>query len=83
MNRCCRDTITHHAPKHPVAGTEIACRWCTGYFRWEQIGNSSLYGWMPHNDSRTHAFVTREANPLATEARELAYQRILGRERQR
>jgi hypothetical protein len=37
--------------------------------------------WIRHD--RVSDFVNREANPIATAAREKAYERILGRERNR
>jgi hypothetical protein len=80
MNRCCKDTLTHYGPRNPIEGLELGCRWCECFLRYESIG-PHLMGWTVHD--RVGDFITREANPIATEAREKAYQRILGRERAR
>jgi len=81
MNRCCRDSITRANIQNLTEGREIPCRWCECYLRYERFPGTETVGWVVHD--RVGDFVQREANPLATEARELAYQRILGRERSR
>ncbi len=73
LNRCCTDTLKHYAPRQPLEGMEIACRWCTGYLRYEAI-TPRLLGWMPHE--RTKDFVDRETNPEAVAAREARYAEI-------
>lgn len=78
MTRCCSDTLKHYGPRDPTIGLEIACRWCSGYLRYEQI-TPNLIGWMPHD--KVGDFVKRESDPDATAERERRYTEILGRER--
>jgi hypothetical protein len=62
-----------------VIGLEIPCRACDGWWSYEQKSAATM--WIRHD--RVSDFVNREANPIATAAREKAYERILGRERNR
>jgi hypothetical protein len=82
--KCCDHSLNAalqglHGPF--VVGCEIPCRSCNGYWRYEQKSSATM--WIRHEDRQTNAFVTREANPIATVAREKAYERILGKERSR
>ncbi len=80
MRRCCKDSITFARLRdEPTEGLEIQCRWNDEYVRYERIGDT--LGWVVHD--RVSDFVNRESTPIATEAREKAYARILGRERER
>ncbi len=80
MRRCCSDTLKHYGPKNPTIGVETPCRWCDAYLKYEEI-RPGFYGWVVHD--RVGDFVKREGTPTATEARERAYARILGKERER
>ncbi len=62
-----------------VLGMEIVCRECDAWWRYEQKGTAQM--WIRHD--RVGDFVKREGTPTATEARERAYARILGKERER
>ena len=82
MRRCCKDSITFARLRdEPTEGLEIACRWNDEYVRYERIGGTDVLGWVVHE--RVSDFVNREADLNATEAREKAYARILGKERER
>jgi hypothetical protein len=63
-----------------VVGMEIPCRRCTAIWRYEQKCAAQM--WIRYGD-RLDAFVVREGDPIATEARERAYTRMLGKERAR
>lgn len=80
MRRCCSDTLKHYGPTQPTEGLELACRWCESYLKYEAI-TPNFIGWVVHD--RVGDFVKREGTPTATEARERAYARILGKERER
>lgn len=67
LDRCCADTIKHYAPREPVEGQTLPCRWCAYILLYERI-NDRLCGWMPHE--RTKDWLDREATPEATVARE-------------
>jgi len=81
LPRCCSDTLKHYGPRVPLEGLEIACRWCTSYLRYERFPDSEIIGWVVHD--KLGDFVKRESDPIATEAREKAYERILGKQRDR
>lgn len=82
MRRCCSDTLKHYGPRQPYEGLELACRWGEEILRYERISpNSDVVGWVVHD--LVGDFVKRESDPIATEAREKAYERILGKERER
>jgi hypothetical protein len=81
MMRCCRDTLTLSGIRQPSEGLEIHCRWCDAYLRYERFPGSETTGWVVHD--RLGDFVRRESSDVATAAREAAYTRILGRERNR
>lgn len=82
MTRCCSDSIKRAGLRNPSEGLEIPCRWCTAYLRYERISpTSDVVGWVVHD--KIGDFVKRESDPIATEAREKAYERILGKERER
>jgi hypothetical protein len=81
MNRCCADTLKHYGPRNVIEGLELACRWCENYLRWEKDADTQVFMWKVHD--RVGDFVKRESDPIATAAREKAYERILGRERNR
>ena len=82
--KCCDHSLNselEHLNGPMVVGMEIPCRECDHYWRYEQ--KSAAQMWILHEDKHTNEFVTREGSNLATEAREKAYARILGKERNR
>ena len=74
--KCCDHSLNAalegwHGPMD--VGMTVACRECDGWWAYEEKGTARM--WIRHD--RVGDFVTREGDPIATEARWNAYERIL------
>jgi len=82
--RCCRDSVAMKVIA--VDGLErdgaiVFCRWCDGYARYEGHGDKGRWIFADQDTPAKRAEIL--ALDPAMQAREKAYTRMLGRERQR